>query len=118
MLLEAPKHNDIVLGSDFTVCELCAAEKAQQERIMKAKAIRQLAGTFVGKYFLKIGETYLCEDCLSKAIAEIALKKKKAKGYKESVGDDIIESLNDEEDTIVEEEAPKKTTRGRKKAES
>ncbi len=115
MLLEPPKYNDIVLANDFTVCNLCASNKAHDERIMTSKAARMLQGSFVGKYCLKIGEVYICEDCLSHVIADIALKKKSIEEYKQFMGDDIIESLDAEEPA---EETATKKTRGRKKVEA
>jgi hypothetical protein len=111
MLLEPAKYNDVIIGNDFTVCNLCASAKAHEEHCMTSKAIRELQGSFVGKYCLKVGDIFICEDCLSKALADIAIKKKKTQDYKKSLGDDIIESLTEES---AKEEKPK-TTRGRKK---
>lgn len=107
MLLSPPKYNDVILANDFVVCDLCAAEKAHKEYITKSKASREIQGNFVGKYCLKIGDIYICEDCLSKTFADIAVKKQQVQQYKKSLGDDIIESMKETDSEIEEKMKPK-----------
>ena len=53
MLLDPPKYNDVIVGNDFTVCELCAANHAHEKHIMSTAKPLSISYTIVFLITLK-----------------------------------------------------------------
>ena len=109
------KNTDTVIGTDFTVCDACLSKYQEDHNVPRHKAINALSGKFIGKQFLKVNETMICEDCI---------KKTYNKFFKSAEENAIMDAIDDPElnlDDVTEEEAakesiPEKKGRGKKNA--
>ena len=104
------KNTDTVICTDFSVCDACLSKYQEEHNVPRHKAINALINKFIGKQFLKVNETMICEDCI---------KKTYNKFFKSAEENAIMDAIEDPElnlDNAAEEPVSEKKGRGKKNA--